>query len=312
MGLFEGLRGALKKPRVPFSFTYEKWHPLLLTLSKSGFRARCPKLKPVFNTLLTWELTIEDCILVGLLYRWSALERDCYDEGELTLAHLPPFYGYRYSMGNCWFDHVLHAVEEVCQCQHWDYQIPAELYTNSFPNTTAILPICNRSSPQDIACIKKQFSRGQNDVYKQAGVNGVLGDNKCLPSCEDQKLGSVSVTTAPINFRHPSVLLSHTICLLAKRWAGLCERRPISRTNHVDWELSFAVCSLLERELDEIDLQMDCNDANTRVKFEGLSNFPVIRSYAKDSLVHFNVYFTDHFAIRNIKRSKLSKDKNEL
>lgn len=233
------------------------------------------------------------------------MERDCFDEGEVHLPHLPNFYGYRYSMSNCWFEYVLRFVKEECQCEHWEYQVPlSKEHTD--------LPTCNKTSPQNISCVEKQFSRSQTDIYKQAGVNGKLKAGKCLPSCEDQKLGPVTVTSAPI------AVTPDIYCLLAKRMVVRCRGidywdEPYSTED--DSVLSF--CRHLRRL--QIDEHVSCSVIEARKKLEARSRFyPIsdldtsMKSYAVQNLVHFNVYFSDHFAIRHIKRSKVARDQSEL
>ena len=108
------------------------------------------------------------------LSRFTAEERGCYSENELTFRYLPKSL-YRYDISNCLFEATYQKVLEECKCTPYFHWAGVKEYRN----------FCRGPS---LLCMNEILSRlGEfNEVVDNLNMNAPQTKKRCLAACENQ------------------------------------------------------------------------------------------------------------------------------
>ncbi|XP_023319996.1 uncharacterized protein LOC111695065 isoform X2 [Eurytemora carolleeae] len=223
------------------------------------------------------------------LNRFSAEQRDCYTEKEISLRFLPHDHGYRYEMSNCLFEAAFENILEKCKCAPGFHTIGGEAAMEEYD-------ICMGAN---LTCMNDHLNRmGEFDHVEYQGKQV-----KCRSSCEDQ-VNSLFVTTS--NYPNRKTLVyREEFCIVTLRLIDKCnsfKRKPLDRQYPT-------LCILLE-DLRDLDI-CENNEWKTPKELNcTVHHCPLVEAvlnYARDNLVMFNIFIKDPYAKRFMKDEKITK-----
>ena len=218
--------------------------------------------------------------------RFTPVERNCYEEGELYLAHLTDSMGYRYDMKNCLFQSTIEMVIAECGC------IPAFHMISDHE-------MCYG---QGIICM--------NAILLQIGLYDTVNDSVCLASCEDQ-INALRVTSSLFPNQHTFekreefCLVYHTLkktCssrkkeLLTESYPTICDNILIIEAKIAPDEL----CAVEDKWDPVTKWGLTRQDEDWKKLVDDLFQ------YARENIALINIYIKDPTVTRIIRDEKIS------